>query len=123
VLAKHPLYRLTNPPYLVADQRIELRPIGYEPIVLPLHSSALFEVLRLQLRRLDSNQHTFRRLINSQVRLPFRHDALSFFSILWNKCRNPSTKRGYQIWFRVFITSNFNKFSKSNRTIQIIPFC
>lgn len=33
----------------VADQRIELRPIGYEPIVLPLHSSALFEVLGLQL--------------------------------------------------------------------------
>ena len=48
------LYQLSYAP--VADQRIELRPIGYEPIVLPLHSSALFEVLRLQLPRLDSNQ-------------------------------------------------------------------
>ena len=43
-VANRMLYQLSYNPLLVADQRIELRPIGYEPIVLPLHSSALFEV-------------------------------------------------------------------------------
>ena len=42
-VANRMLYQLSYAPE--ADRRIELRPIGYEPIVLPLHSSALFEVL------------------------------------------------------------------------------